>query len=252
MKLTFVRNTSVSVVLLLALLLAAFLPAQAASQPVITQLDVVAGERVQVQINYLPANTDFTVTEGAAGSQGIGHLIAHFNSNEGGTRIYWFEVLADINTASTIDLRIDSGTGIVAYATVVNTGSFTAPTAVPVVNVPVSSTQIPLATLAPASRPAVATVGQISIVKVEHGGIVVVAIRNLPANTTFTVTINQGGTAGIGGSKVGQLDTTSALAETVSTFEIPVGIRYSNQLDLRLEGGGYVYVIEFNNQDFNT
>ena len=240
------HKSSLSFVIALFLSLGMILPAQAASQPVITQLDVLSGRRVQVQIDNLPADTDFTVTEGPAGSQGIGHLIAHFNSYTGGSRIYWFEVLSDISGDATIDIRIDSGTGIVAYATVVNTGTFTAPTAVPVtyVQASTSSTSIP-------GQP-VSTTGQISIVKVEQGGIVVVHLSGLPANTTFMVTLGVAGSFGIGGFKVAQLSTSGSLFETTATFEIPAPLRFTDVLDLRLDSDEAAYVIEFNNLDLNV
>ena len=222
----YLRKSGLSLALFMSLFLGMVLPVQAAYQPVITQLDVLSGRRVQIQIDYLPADTDFTVTEGPAGSQGIGHLIAHFNSNVGGTRIYWFEVLHDINADATIDIRIDSGTGIVAYATVVNTGTFTAPSTVPVANVPATASYTPAPVTPVPSQPVVNTFGQISIVKVEQGGIVVVHIRNLPANTTFVVTVGQGGSFGVGGFRVGGLTTSGNLFETTSTFEIPAPLRY--------------------------
>lgn len=246
------RNSGISLVLFMSLFLGLILPVQAASQPVITQVGVISGERVQVQINFLPANTDFTVSEGSTGSRGFGHVIAHFNSNDGGTHVYWFEVLSDINGDTTIDIRIDSGSGVAAFATVINTGTFTAPASIPIPNVQPPSGSTPAVSNPVTGQPVVPTLGQISILKVERGGIVSVSLRGLPANTTFIVTINQGGTAGIGGSKVAELTTTSSFTETTSIFEIPASVRYSNVLDLRLDSGSAVYVIEFNNDNFNN
>jgi hypothetical protein len=245
------RNAGISLVLFMSLFLGLILPVQAAAQPVITQVGVISGERVQVQINFLPANTDFTVTEGSTGSQGIGHVIAHFNSNVGGTHVYWFEVLSDISGDTTIDIRIDNGGGIAAFATVINTGTFTAPASIPIPNVQPPAGSTPAVSAPVPGQPGVTTIGQISILKVERGGIVAVSLRGLPANTTFAVSINQEGTAGIGGSKVADL-TTYNFSETSSIFEIPAPFRYTNVLDLRLDSGTAVYVIEFNNADFNN
>ncbi len=246
------KTLGISLALFFSLFLGMLQPVMAASQPVITQVGVISGKRIQLQIDFLPPNMEFTVTEGPAGSHGVGNLIAHFSSLDGGTKIYWFEVLTSINTDANIDVRIDNGAGIFAFATVANTATFTAPTTIPVASVPVSTTPLPVQTNPVPSAPAISTIGQISIAKVEFGGIVAVNLNNLPPNTTFTVTINSGGTQAIGNYLVGQLTTSSTVTSTTAIFEIPVGVRFSNVLDLRLQSGSFVYLIEFNNQNFNN
>ena len=120
-----------------------------------------------------------------------GHVIAHFNYVRR-HHVYWFEVLSDINGDTTIDIRIDNGKGIAAFATVINTGTFTAPSSTAGTQCkPNSFGTIPVVSFPVSGQPGVGTsTGQISILKVEQRGIVAVSLRGLPANTTFVVTIN--------------------------------------------------------------
>ncbi len=126
----------------------------AATVPVITAFPAgVEGGWVQVRIDNLPADTDYVVYEGIAGSQGMdGYKIAGFNSQTGGSLLVKFELAAELYDEKTIDVRIDDGKGNVAYATIPNPlvpTPVVVNTASGVVNVPVTgATATPLATLA--------------------------------------------------------------------------------------------------------
>ena len=95
-------------------------PAVAGTQPVITVIGNVPGGMVYVRVDNLPANTMFVVTMGPAGSGGIGGLVAHFDTGPGGTRLFKFELHANVRLASSIDMRIDDGAGTYAVATFEN------------------------------------------------------------------------------------------------------------------------------------
>ncbi len=206
-------------------------------QPSISVISVNPDENVQVMIYNLPADTDFTVTESAAGNQGMGSVIAHFNSVDGGTRSYWFEILTDVRAADSAEIRIDSGTGIYAYATFDPSAELTSTS---------SSTTTSTTSSTSAVTP---TMGKIHVLHVQKGGTVTAELQGLPLDTQFSVTVGTAGSQGLDGYKVGNLSTES-LADHVGTFEIPVDLSGEKALDLRIEAPGYLYLVTFANTDF--
>ncbi len=240
--------------LILALIAALFggviLPANAALPPVLTVVGVYPGSMVQLRVDNMPANVEFAVTMGAAGTNGVGPTVAHFISGAGGTQTYWIEILSDVRTNATIDVRINSGTGLVAYTTFNNTSAFTAPaaTSVPTATAVATSVATAVATAAPVLGTGGALTTTLRIVHVQKGGWVAVEGRNLPLSTTFTVTIGPGGSQGYGGSVMAHWNTTdSGPAVVVGTFEIPLTLANAATLDVRVEGGGFIYIITFSN-----
>jgi hypothetical protein len=200
------------------------------------------GSMVQLQVSNMPANIKFAVTMGAAGTQGIGPTVAHVPSGAGGTQTYWVEILADVRSNATIDVRVDSGTGLVAYTTFNNTSSFTAPVA--------AATATPVPTAVLGTGGAVSTTTVLRVIHVQQGGWVAVQGSNLPLSTTFTVTIGAAGSQGYGGQVVAHWNTTSTgPAVMVGTFEIPLSLAKNATLDIRIEGGAFVFVKTFSNVD---
>ncbi len=212
----------------------------ATTQPSISVVAVNPNQDLQVVISNLPANTDFTVTESAAGNQGMGPVIAHFNSVDGGTRSYWFEMLTDVRSDASAEIRIDSGTGIYAYATFAPTTTLS--------NSSTSTTTTTTTTTTTAPASASVTMGMIQVVHVQKGGIVVAELTGMPLDTQFSVTVGAGGSQGYGGFKVGDLSTGS-ISDHIGSFEIPVDLASNSTLDLRIEAPGYLYLVTFNNVD---
>lgn len=224
--------------LVAALFGGAFLPVNAALSPVITQVGVRDNSMVQLRFDNLPANTEFSVTMGPAGSGGYDHLIAHFTTAGAGSYTFWFEILADVRHDAKADVRIDDGSGLSAVLTFKTTSGTTVvatavPTAVP--------TTTPSGGVVPASS-------SVKVVHVVQGGLVLLEVRNLPVNVEFAVTIGAAGTQGIGGTLVAHMDSgSSATTVAIVKFEIPTNLRTAASMDLRMEGGGYAYVVTFNN-----
>lgn len=221
----------------------------ATTQPSISVVAVNPNQDLQVVISNLPANTDFTVTQSAAGNQGVGPVIAHFNSVDGGTRSYWFEMLSDIQSNDTAEIRIDSGTGFHAYATFVPTTTLSSTS-----TTTTAATPTPVATATPAANttetvvaPPV-TMGKIQVVHVQKGGIVVAELTGMPLDTQFTVTVGTGGSQGYGGFEVGNL-TTGSVTDHIGSFEIPVDLMGEATLDLRIDAPGFLYLVTFSNTD---
>ena len=226
--------------LIAALFGGAFLPVDAALAPVITQVGVRDNSMVQLRFDSLPADTEFTVTMGKAGSGGYDHVIAHFNTAGAGSYTFWFETLTDIKHDLTADVRIDDHSGNSATLTF-NTASTTT-----VVSTPVP-TAVPSTTTGSGGA-VVSTSTSVKAVHVVKGGLVLIQVSNLPLDVEFTVTIGAAGTQGIGGTLIAHLDSGSIAGNVaISKFEIPTDLRTAASMDFRMEGGGYVYVVTFNN-----
>jgi hypothetical protein len=230
--------------LIVALFGGAFLPVNAALSPVITQVGVRDNSMVQLRIDNLPANTEFAVTMGKAGSGGYDHLIAHFTTAGAGSYTFWFETLADVAHDATADVRIDDYEGDSATLTFKTAGTTT------VVSTPVP-TAVPSVTTTGSGGATVSGTTSVKAVHVVQGGLVLIQYSNLPVNVTFTITIGAAGTQGIGGTLIAHLDSGSTSGNVaISKFEIPTNLRSAASMDFRMEGGGYVYVVTFNNVNY--
>jgi hypothetical protein len=84
------------------------------------------------------------------------------------------------------------------------------------------------------------TIPTFSIVSVVEDGSVTIRTSNFPANRTFTARMGAIGTRAIGGTVVGTLESGAGGALT-ATFNIPDGLKGSNQIAIRLDSttGGY-------------
>jgi hypothetical protein len=230
--------------LVAALFGGAFLPVNAALSPVITQVGVRNNSMVQLRIDNLPANTEFAVTMGKAGSGGYDHLIAHFTTAGAGSYTYWFEILTDVKNDPTADVRIDDHSGTSATLTF-NTASTTTVVSTPVPTAVPSTTST---TTTGSGGAYVSTSTSVKAVHVVQGGLVLIQYSNLPVDIEFTITIGAAGTQGIGGTLIAHLNSGSTAGNVaISKFEIPTDLHNAASMDFRMEGGGYVYVVTFNN-----
>ena len=239
------KTLGLSLFVILTLIGAFAFPAYADSQLTMDVISVIPGSLVQLKMNNLPAFTEFTVTMGPAGSRGIGApVVAHFQAQWGVNIGRWFEIQTEVSKAPFFDVRIDDGAGTAVYATVDNTTRLSIPaeTRTPAP----TPTPIPLGWNITARH-----VGLIKILHVQRDGVVVAAIRNMPANTVFTTTISLAGTKGIGGYPVGTLTTSINSGQAmVGTFEIPSMLRGAHMLDIRVAAPGHVYYATFYNIDY--
>jgi hypothetical protein len=211
--------------------------ADTVGSPVIEPVTVVPGAYVYVKISNLPVNTDFTVTEGPAGSRGLyGGIVSHFNSGAGGTQFFLFETHNSVRSNSSVDIRIDTEDGMAAFATFANTQKMIQKDA-GVVEIPVTG-----GTTAAPIRSA------ISVLSVQKGGVVQVEIYNMPKNIEFSVSMSTAGQKK-GGAFVGHVTRVSDLDALVTTFEIPTDVKNADTIDLHLTAPGYSYFVNFVNAD---
>jgi hypothetical protein len=220
--------------------------AAATTPPTISVIGVNPGEQVQVMIYNLPADTNFTVTESAVGHQGVGPVIAHFNSLDGGTRSYWFEILTDVRTNDHVEIRIDNGAGISAYTSFQNTETVSSTSTTTTTTATTATTAATAASTIAGYSP---TMGMIHVLHVQKGGIVIAELQGMPLDTQFTVTIGTAGSQGFDGYKVGNLSS-GERSDHIGTFEIPIDLATERGLDLRIEAPGYLYLVTFSNTSF--
>ena len=240
-----VKTLVLSLLVIIALIGAFAIPASAESQVTMTAISVVPGSWVGLQMLNLPPYTTFTVTMGPAGSRGIGApVVAHFSTQWGVDVTHWFEIQTEVSKAPSFDVRVDDGAGTALYVTVDNTTRLSIPadTATPAP----TPTPIPLGW-----NITTRTFGLIKILHIQRDGIVVAAIRNMPADTVFTATIGPAGSKGIDGYPVGTLTSSINSGQAmVGTFEIPSELRGSQMLDIRVAAPGHVYYATFYNMDY--
>jgi hypothetical protein len=173
-------------------------------------------------------------------------VVAHFNSGNGGTQSYWFEILSDVRNNAIIDVRIDSGAGVVAYASFNNVTGGVVSTSVAATSV--SATATPVYGTGGAYS---SSSGTLKALHAQRGGIVVVLFSNLPPSGYFSVTIGAAGTKGIGGTLIAHVKTPATLPwSAAGTFEIPAAVRNNDVLDLRIDNGTNAYVLQFQNADY--
>jgi hypothetical protein len=248
-----VLRLGIALAIVVTMVSAAFLPAVAASAPVITVTSVNPGSQVTFSVANMPVNVKLAVTMGAAGTAGFGPTVAHIVSGVGGTQTFTVEILSDVRGASQIAMRIDSGTGIAAFTTF-NNVAFTAP-AVPVATAVPTGVATLVPTAVPTATPVLGTGGAVNttlrVIHVQQGGWVQVLFNNLPLSTSFAVTLGPSGSKGLGGFLVAHMKTnaTGPIVAT-GTFEIPQPLHDAAVIDARFEGGGFVFVVTFSNVNF--
>jgi len=81
------------------------------SGDVLTVVNVQKGGWVKVMILGLPANKEFTVRIGVAGTQaanGLGYVVAHFDTNSTNSRTSTFEIPFPLRAQARLDLRVEA------------------------------------------------------------------------------------------------------------------------------------------------
>jgi hypothetical protein len=219
-------------------------PAVAAVSPKVSVVDLYPHSMVRLQFANLPANVKFAVMMGDAANPTAGLItVAHVYSPDGGVFAAWIEILTDVANSPIVTVRIDNGAGLFATTSFINSSAFMVPTPVP------TRTPTPVGT---GGNTTPGTARAIKVLHVERGGIVTAMLTNLPANTSFLITLGVAGSHGLGGYAVGHLDTGATAGQAVTgRFEIPVLLRNEATIDLRFESSdGIVYWVNFKNVTF--
>lgn len=217
--------------IILMLLATAALPAgtaQAASTgaaiPAFSILAVETDKTVTIQTYNFPANTRFVARMAKMGTRGIGGVeVGTVESGAGGSLKATFDIPAGFKGEYQIAIRLDATTGgYYAFNWFYN-------------NTAAGGTgKIPT----------------ISISAVDPKKSVTIKTANFPVSTTFDVLMGKIGTRGVGGTKVGTLES-GAGGSLTATFDIPDALKNEYQVAIRLESKNayYAYNWFYNNTD---
>jgi hypothetical protein len=235
-----ILRLSLALVVLATLLGTMVQPASAMGVMTIRVGAVEPGHRVFLTFNNLTPGVEFAVRMKAYSEPWVGPVVANVSSADGEVVTGWFEILPELSHRPWIVVHIDDSFGYSASVIFDNSYRFQAPSS----GAPAATTAAPQV-VQPRGEPT------IEVTHVQRGGVVVAKITQLPANTSFLVTVGKAGTQGIGGSVVARMDTSSTpWQQMFGHFEIPTTLASEKSLDLRLQGpNGYFYWVNFKNED---
>jgi hypothetical protein len=223
----------ISIIITIAALSAFVLPASASSPtPYFNIMEVVKDQTVTIQAFNFPANDSFRVTMGPYGSYGInGVVVATTNTGSSTSFTATYTIPSTLVGSERIAIRLQSPTsGFFAYNWFWNN--------------PSTST-----TPAPTPIPGYSGFPTFSIESVVMNQSVTILTSNLPPNDTFTVTMGQMGTKGIGGIVVATTSSGSGGALEF-TYTIPSQLYNLSQIAIRMQSpttGYFAYNWFWNN-----
>jgi hypothetical protein len=205
-------------------------------------LSVVKDTSVTLRAINFPANQQFRVTMGPAGTKGVnGTFVATTSIATSGTFEETYYIPSNLSGSSKISIRLESPQGYYAYDWFYNsTGSGTTTTN----ESGTSATAAP--TITPTGSPTVTsgysgypTTEILSVVKDTS---VTLRAKNMPSNQDFSVTMGAYGTKGVNGTYVATTSSGSGGTFDV-TYSIPSNLTGSSKIAIRLEStqGFYAY-----------
>lgn len=210
------KLTIISMIALLATLLAVNGQAQALATPTFDVQGVTANDKVTIVTANFPAGYDFEVRMGLFGTKGVGGiLIGTVDAGAGGSLKWTFPIPASLQSESMIAIRLQSTVGgYYAYNWFYNADSGTHTGGVP----------IDEATAGPS----------ITAPSVNPGEYVVIIANNLPADESFKVRMGTYGTQGINGELIATVEP-DADGFLKQTFPIPFALQDDAKIAIRFE-----------------
>lgn len=198
--------------------------------PLTTIVSNVDKVSVEVKVTNLPKGIDFAVTIGAFGTRGVGGVkVDEFNSADGGTQTFTFDVPAAYAESHKLAIRLDSGRWY-AYDWWVNSP----------VAVESSTTTATTTTMVPSNIPSTSFV-------VKEGGMVKFMAYNFEPDTEWIVKMGPFGTRGVDGVYIQSLTSVDGAFSIWS--EIPASLADLDKIAIRFEqvDGPYYAYDWFNN-----
>ncbi len=206
--------------------------------PTIAITGVKADKNVTIRTANYPKHDTFDVYMGPYGSYGIGGIkVGTLDSGNGGTMTATFKIPDALKGSSRIAIRLQSAySGYYSYNWFYN--NTYPPESAP--------TQPPPAGFEPLPWGVIPT---ITITGIKADKNVTIRTANYPKHDTFDVYMGPYGSYGIGGIKVGTLDSGNGGTMT-ATFKIPDALKGSSRIAIRLQSaysGYYSYNWFYNN-----
>ncbi len=202
--------------------------------PTFSIVGVEKDSKVIVRTHDFPANLDFTVLMGKIGTQGVdGVAVTTINSGSGGVFEATFNIPEELHGSPQIAIRLETPSGFYAYNWFNNYTE----------NAPTDE----ISGGGPEVDTSYSGYPTFSIVSVKRDDQVVIQTNNLPANTSFKVTMGDFGSMGIGGTEVATTDSGEGGSQQL-TYKIPDGLKGLTRIAIRMDSGGlYAYNWFYNN-----
>jgi len=201
--------------------------------PTISIVSVDPDKSVTIRTANYPVNDTFNVYMNYFGTRGIdGTKVTSIDSGSGGSFEKTFEIPDNLKGLAQIAIRLESPySGYYSYDWFNNVTGGTVPN-----------------TGGPYTYNYTGLTPTFSITSVTTDDTVTILTANFPANDTFNVYMGEFGTRGIGGTKVGSVDSGSGGTLTY-TFDIPDAYKGDYTIAIRLESptSGYYSYNWFNN-----
>ncbi len=207
--------------------------ASAHATPYFNILEVAKDQTVTIQAYNFSANDSLRVTMGPYGSYGINGVVITTTNTGGGSFTATYTIPSTLVGSEKIAIRLESPTtGFFAYNWFWNNPS-TAPVTTPI--------------------PGYSGYPTFTIKSVVMNQSVTILTSNLPPNDTFTVTMGENGTKGVGGIVV--TNTSSGSGGSLElTYSIPAALYNFNPIAIRMQSPttGYFAYNWFFNTSSNT
>ncbi len=197
--------------------------------PTFSIVSVDPDKSVTIQTTNYPQNYDFVVRMGAFGTKAIGGVnVGTSNSGAGGSFQVTYTIPASLQGSRLIAIRMDSTVGgFYAYNWFDN----------------MASGSSGVGGMGGIGGPVYTGIPTISISAVAADSSVTILTNNFPQGYDFNVLMGAFGTAGVGGTQVGTLNS-GAGGSMTQTFNIPDALKGSSRIAIRLvstTGGFFAY-----------
>ena len=191
--------------------------------PTFSVTSVDATNSVTIETSNFPANQSFTVTMGKMGTRGVGGtVVGTLDSGAGGMLSATYAIPVELQGESRIAIRTQTSHANPYYAYNWfwnSTSSGAAPDN---------------GSSGTGGEPVFAGIPTIRVCVVDAGSAVTIVTNNFPAGETFTVTMGDMFTRGVGGTVVGTLDAGSG-GRVVATYSIPSGLQSNQRIAIRAQ-----------------
>jgi len=193
--------------------------------PTFSIQSVVANSTVTIKTANFPANDTFIVLMNFMGTRGVGGTqVASIDTGAGGTLTMTFNIPASLAGQQQIAIRLESPTsGYFSFNWFWNNTTGDIPVTGP------TPTPGPTPTTAPPF-----VIPTFSITGVVTDTSVTIQTANFPAGDTFTVTMGDYGTRGVGGINAGTFNSGTGGTQT-ATSNIPAGMAGKSRIAIRLQ-----------------
>jgi hypothetical protein len=245
-------KTKIGILLAIAMLAVLVIPASASQSklvPITSIVSVVQDQSVTIRTDYFPAYDTYNVFMGLSGTQGIGGiLVSRLTTGVGGSFLAKFNIPSELRGQQIISIRLESPTsGYYSYNWFYNS---TSGVVVPNYSTTQYYYSTPYYSPTPTWRGIQEGMPRFDITAVDHGASVSVRLINMPANSTYTVSMKDGRSAYTTWYDVTVFNSASGGIFPAGPWNIPAILRYSPQISIKIYNQStHIFIVNrFDNQ----